>query len=156
MPTRAVIESRLVGRTLGWLRLVEMSPIEDGTNPDLDDPLAESLLDCGLPLSDPAAVTDGDCLGVPPSRLREFLARAELRLLMTIQQRATMVSQQVGFQSRLQWRDFHDAIQRAITRLDAQIVAEWGRVPGGVATAAIVLQPSDPCDIARNLRVAPP
>lgn len=156
MLTRALAEARLVPRASGWMGLAGMDTHSDGTNPDLDDPLLESLARLGYLPANFAVATDADLGRVPEARGREFLARAELRLLENVASRYTLVSRQVGFQSRFAWGEINLAIQRAIERLRQEIDREWGTVPGGVAVADVVPQASDPCAVARNLRWSPP
>jgi hypothetical protein len=146
--TKAIADARLVARRKAWMARVGMSILIDGTNPDTADPLADALAEMGLSLSSFAlGVRDVDLALVGDNRAREFLMRAELRLLWSILGNQDRVSQRVGNQSGFDWRDLNAAIQAAIKALEARIEAEFGLLAGGTGLAALSVPAADPREI---------
>jgi hypothetical protein len=135
--TRPIAEQRLVDRRGPWMVLAGMSTVATGSNQSLDDVLYDALLELGVVPLDPLVPATGDMGMLPQSRAREYLMRAELRLLRTILGRWTLPSQQVGQQSRLDWRDLIGAISKVIADLEARIEREFGLLPAGAALSTV-------------------
>jgi hypothetical protein len=145
--TRAAAESKLVARAGPWMALVGMSVAATGSNPDLDDTLTDAFLELGLVPLSIVAVASSDLGTIPDGRVREYLLRAELRLLRAVRDRWTLPSQQVGQQSRLDWRDILQAISKAIDDLEARIEREFGLLPAGAALSTVTETAPSPDEV---------
>jgi hypothetical protein len=95
--TRANAEAVLVGR-LG--ALMEEANLDgttvDGTNEDLNDPIGVALRAMGYSVTDIAAVADGDLASLGEEEFNEFLDRAELRTLESIEGNFVLVDITAG------------------------------------------------------------
>jgi hypothetical protein len=82
--TRANAEAELVQRAKKKMLIVKMLVTTDGTNEDLNSPLAFAGRALGLTLESPVTLTNTDLVNLTDDLIDEFLDRAELRLLENI------------------------------------------------------------------------
>lgn len=96
--TRAAVEKVVVGGLAGLLAAAGLdATTRDGTNADLDGPLAEALLAAGVAPADPSTATDADLAAVPDARALELLVRVRVEALRkVIQGVAPRVTQMAG------------------------------------------------------------
>lgn len=95
--TRANAEAILIGR-LGTL-MTEAGldgTTVDGTNADLNDPFASALRSMGYAVADITNVSDVDLSALAEEDYNEFLDRAELRVLETIEGNYVLVDITAG------------------------------------------------------------
>jgi hypothetical protein len=82
--TRANAEAELVQRAKKKMLIVKMLVTTDGTNDDLNSPLAFASRAMGLTLASPVTVTSAELASLTDAQVDQFLDRAELRLLENI------------------------------------------------------------------------
>lgn len=140
--TRADVEAELVGRVgLDLLARLDMAAAVDGTNADLNSPIAASLRTLGVVLTAPPLVTDADFVPLAATATDQLLDVAELRLLMTLQNRATaLTDQQIGTQSRNALGQIARDLELAVTRLERRVDRLYG-VGRGVLTTGMMTLP---------------
>lgn len=95
----------------------------NGTNGDLNDPLATALLDMGLTVQDIANVADADLVAV--DNIPELLDRAELRALESVIGNLDAVNISIGPRSE-SLGQLSDQCEQAVNRLQAKIAAKYG------------------------------
>ena len=97
---RAAVEVVEVARTRNALIAAGMSTVVDGTNADLNDPIASALDLFGVQAMDRSNVADADLNQVLPDQQSRFLDYCELRVLDTVR------TQIVSRPQRQQWEDY--------------------------------------------------
>lgn len=123
--TRANVESVLLTRAKKRMVVVGMDAItKDGTNADLDDPIAKAARVCGLQLVS-LTVTDGDLATLDPADFDKLLDVAELRLLESIHNNFDMVDIKVGPRSE-NLSQMGGQIMKAIEYLTAKCLRDYG------------------------------
>ena len=140
--TRANVEAELVGRVgADLLARLGMTALSDGTNADLNSPIAASLRTLNVVLTAPPLVTDADFEPLANTAADQLLDVAELRLLMTLQNRAAvLVDQQIGTQSRISLGQIAKDLELAVTRLERRVDRLYG-VGRGVLTTGMMTLP---------------
>jgi hypothetical protein len=124
--TRRVIDTRLVAWGKGLLSRAGMSVAVDGTNADLNEPLAMALEYFNLDPADPTAVWDADLANVTPQLQAQFTDLARIELAEVVLNRLLVLpkSQQWGGDGGTDYRvDF----QNLVTDLKSTIDALWDR-----------------------------
>jgi hypothetical protein len=146
--TRANVEAKLVGDWRQLLLAAGMAVVNDGTNADLNWPIATALLWLGVAPSNAAVVTDADIGRVPASRTPFFLALAGIHTAEAIlgQVRA-LVDTQVGI-NRLSNEEMADGLEMTIARLWQQVQAQFVRGRSQVVSGPLVTDPQPPDAVA--------
>jgi hypothetical protein len=121
--TRAHAEASIVGRLRGKMALVGFATTTDGSNADLDDPIAVTLRKMGKTASSP--VSDGDLSGLSDIEIDEFIDRAELRTLESIAGNIDLTDISVG-PRRESLGQLATQVETAIARLQRSIQTEFG------------------------------
>lgn len=140
--TRAQAEAELVNRAGDdLLARLGVSAVQDGTNPDLNGPLASSLRMLDATLSSPPAVADADLALVADADTDQFLDVAELRMVLNLQLKAaTLVDQQIGTQSRKNLHQIMESLELVADRLQKRIEKLYG-VGRGRLVAGMIRYP---------------
>ena len=95
--TRTQVEKILLKRAARRMAFVEMDIAKsDGTNADLNDPIAYAVRLCGLSVADISDVKDSDLAPLPDSDIDKLLDLAELRLLQNIFGNLDSVDERTG------------------------------------------------------------
>lgn len=136
--TRANVEAILVKRLGPWLTAAGLATTTAGSNADLNDPIAQALLQAGYTVASITSVADADLSGVAAADVPKVLDLAELRTLETIYQAWTAVDV-TGLGYAQKDDQFGARIQAAITRKLAQIASRYGVGRGSLAAGVIAL-----------------
>lgn len=124
MIDRATAEYVLINRAGSKMSAAGMDgETINGTNLDLNDALATALLGMNITPSSMAAVSDNDISAV--SDVRQFLDRAELRILESISGRLDLVDITVG-PRRESLSQLATQVEKAIERLTKKIEQLYG------------------------------
>jgi hypothetical protein len=134
--TRAQVETELVARTKDLLDYCGLSYATDGTNPDLNSPLAFAMRNSQQTLIDPTVATDYDFSVMDPSDLDEIYDLAEYRLLLSILNRMTAVRTQVGVNA-FYWSELRDSIDKRIARMQGLLDELYGYGRGTLEAGVI-------------------
>lgn len=128
--TRAQAESILVGRRRQILVLLGLSTAQDGTNPDLADPLARTVRQLGGTTADPAAPSDDEISAVTTEWGEDrLLDAAEIHLLSRIRGNWTEVSYTLDGRSE-QLNQLFEALLKDSELLQKDYQAKYGADPG--------------------------
>jgi len=122
---RQALETIIIKRCGKKMLLVEMSITADGSNSDLNDPIATALLEMGFEIDDPSNVTDDDIYQVGSDQYNELFDRAERRTLESIAGNLDMVNLQVGSR-REEFNQLSEQIFKAIDLLTRKILRRYG------------------------------
>lgn len=130
--TRANVESVLIRRVGAWLTAAGLDGTTvNGTNADLNDPIAQALLQAGYSVADITSVTSTDLAAVPDANVPMVLDLAELRALETTAQAlSSMEVSGFGFSVKTS-SGVNDAIARLIARLRQRYGIGGGALTGG-------------------------
>lgn len=132
--TRAAAETSLLRRIRGWFVQVQFdATTQNGTNADLNDPIAIALAQMHLGPIDPTAVVDSDLIQINSANLERFLAVAELTALRDVQGCLLSYSVSDG-NTKLATSDLFKALAEKITDCEKNIARRWG---DRVATCAV-------------------
>ena len=135
--TRAQVETRLLARAKKRMAFVGMdSTTANGTNADLNDPLATALDWMGLPPVDGSLVTDADLTSVED--VNKLLDLAEYRLLQNIVGNVAVVDTQVG-QRRQSLGQVATALEAALTRKERDVQRVYGLFVGSLTGGSLSL-----------------
>ncbi|MEO6809717.1 MAG: hypothetical protein ABI353_11450 [Isosphaeraceae bacterium] len=135
--TRARAEAVLVDRCGPWMVKATMDVTFDGANPSLNESLRQGLTQSGYTVADPFLVTDADLAALDVANdLDEFLDRAELRVLRTVQTRLVKVTTMVEAVQVLN-SDLIRGIDAVVKEKTAQVKASWG-LPGGKLSSGVL------------------
>lgn len=122
--TREQIEKILVGRVKKRMAFVEMdSTTTNGTNADLNDPIATALIQMGVTPANISAITDSDLASV--TDVIQIADLAELRLLENIVGNLDVVDLAVG-PRRESLNQMTENCEKAIARLTKKIQHQYG------------------------------
>jgi hypothetical protein len=137
--TRAQAETVLINRC--GLLMTEASldgTTKDGTNSDINDALADSLLKMGETPSSIAAIADADLSGLSGTDITELLDRAELRLLETVSGNLVYVNIQIG-PRREELAALAEQVEKRVQRLLSKVQREYGIGMGTISAGVIGL-----------------
>jgi hypothetical protein len=144
---RANVERLLVKRVGGWMSKASLDATTvDGTNDDLDDPIAWALGKLDVTLATWGAPVDADLASVATSDGDALIDLAEYRLLQNILGNFTKVdvSSPAG---AAQLDDLGQRIERRLKTLQATIAADYGiavvAVSGTLAGGTLTLAFAD-------------
>lgn len=127
--TRANVESILVRRVGTWLTAAGLDGTTvNGTNADLNDPIAQALLQAGYTVATITSVADADLASVPNADIPMICDLAELRALETAAQ-AFSTQEVSGYGYSVKTGSSIDA---AIARANARIAQQYGLGAGGM------------------------
>jgi hypothetical protein len=79
--TRIGVESAMVGRLGAALTALNLSTVKDGTNADLNEPMAAGLDWFGVQPIDRSSITDADLANLDDSVIAQYLDLVEIRAL---------------------------------------------------------------------------
>lgn len=137
--TRQQAEIVLVKRCGALLTEADLDgTTKDGTNPDINDALADTLLKMGYSPSSIASIADADLSVLSGIDIAELLDRAELRLLETISGNLVYVNIQVG-PRREELASLADQVEKRIQRLSSKVQKEYGVNVGSMSAGVIGL-----------------
>lgn len=135
--TRENIETVLVKRCGALLTAAGLNgTTHDGSNADLDDPIAVALLELGIT---PASIThpvDADCAHVSATDTLKCFDLAEVRTLESILGNLDEVNITVGPRSE-SLSDLAKQVEQKLARLQAQLLRKYG-IGQGTLTAGII------------------
>ena len=118
---RLEAETILIRRQGKLLAALELNYVADGSNADLEGPLAEALRKVGYPPADAVTVTDADLAALPAKRVSAFLDIAEVGTLEAAESAATaLVDVQLG-QRRENLSQIATAIRASVSAKLAKI-----------------------------------
>lgn len=102
-----------------------MSITSNGSNTDLNDPIATALLEMGFEVDDLSNITDDDIRQVESDQYNEFFDRAERRTLETIAGNLDMVNLIVGSRHE-EFNQLSEQVFKAIDLLTRKISRRYG------------------------------
>ena len=123
----------------------------NGTNGDLNDPIRRAARQIGVAVADPVTVADADLAGLVDWQVEYLFDVAELRLLESIWENWTEVSQAISL-GKIEAQQLADRIETRIEKLEERIRKPYGRNIGVLAGGAIRHGRCLPA----NVRVEPP
>lgn len=124
MTTRALYEQEFVMRCGKKMEFVGMAVSVDGTNADLNSPMAFAARACGITLASPLTVTSEELDGLTVDNVDEFLDRGELRLLENVRGNMNLVDIKAG-QLTENFSQFEVNLNKAIEQLQAKIETKY-------------------------------
>jgi hypothetical protein len=138
--TRANLESILIRRVGTWYTSAGLDGVTvDGTNEDLNDPLATALLELGHSVADITNVSSADLVSVPDTDIPRLLAVAELRALENAAQAfSTQEVSGLGYSIKT-----GSGVGDAIARLRSSILARYGLGGGSLTGGTLTLDFQD-------------
>lgn len=142
--TRAAVEASLVARASRKMALVDFSIVTDGTNTDLNDPMATALRKMGLVVAAPT-VADSDLVGLDDQGVDELIDRAELRLLENILGNYDLTSISLGGRTE-NLNQIADGLEKAITRKAEQVRRAYGDGSSTLEAGSIILDSQSKMD----------
>ena len=134
--TRANTEYLLEARTGPLLTAAGMSTDVDGTNVDLNDPIARAVRDLGHTVASAVLVADADVAAVTDAETDEFLDTATLHTLEAVLGNFDDVDIKVGPMSE-SLSQLAEQVERKIERLLAQLERLYGYSMATVSGAYI-------------------
>jgi len=150
--TRADVESVLIRRAGKLMTKVGLDGVTiSGANLDLNDPIRRAARQIGVTVSDPILVADADLASLVCWQVEYLLDVAELRLLESIWENWTEVSQAVSL-GKIEAQQLADRIEKRIDKLEERIRKPYGRNIGLVSGGSI----RHGRHIPANVRVTPP
>lgn len=123
--TRANAEFILEARTGPLLTAAGMSTDVDGTNVDLNDPIARAVRDLGHTVTSAVLVADADVAAVTTAETDEFLDVATLHTLEAVLGNLDDVDIKVGPMSE-SLSQLSERVERKIARMLAQLERDYG------------------------------
>jgi hypothetical protein len=136
--TRAQIDALINRRCGALLRECGMALTEGGDNPDLSDPIAWALRQCGISTADPIAPTEAEIAGVGTSALDKFFDHTELRALESALTRYVGVDASAQGEGR-QASQLGARLEKAISRKRDQIARDYGTTASTLTAGVIGL-----------------
>lgn len=145
--TRASLESILIRRAGKQLTAASLDGTTvDGTNADLNDPLASALRQCGLSVANIASVSDSDLSALDDADIDKLLDLAELRTLESCLGNLDLVDVTAG-PIKESFGQIGSRLEKAIERKRAAITRTYGIGMGSLSAGLIDLgfQQQDAC-----------
>ncbi|HQP27413.1 MAG TPA: hypothetical protein PLL58_06245 [Candidatus Syntrophosphaera sp.] len=137
--TRTQVEKILLKRAARRMAFVEMDIAKsDGTNADLNDPIAYAVRLCGLSVADISDVKDSDLAPLPDSDIDKLLDLAELRLLQNIFGNLDSVDERTGPVQNA-YSQFGTQLETALKRLEEKCQRNYGVGQGTISVGYITL-----------------
>jgi hypothetical protein len=129
--TRADVEKFMVARIGNILAFVQLNGTTvDGTNPDLNDPIADGLETQQIYPANRLAVADTDLAHLLPANVQWFLRTVELRALQTCSNQFIYYSETfVDNTERI--IEVREGVQKRIGCLETEIKDRWGDKAAG-------------------------
>ena len=125
--TRAQIELLIVRKCRAKLAYAKLdSTTTDGTNADLNGPIAAAVRSFGLPVSDPTAVADSDLAEVPAEGLPQLVDVGELETLEAVLGNRASPDQMADTDNQ-QWHGkFYESLEATVARKQARCEELYG------------------------------
>lgn len=137
--TRTDVETILISRCGLWMTAADLDGVtRNGTNADLNDPIATGLRRAGYSVASAAFVTDSDVGAIADDDLDKVLDLAELRLLENVESNYDDVDIAAAERSESLGQIARQIAGR-ISRLEAKIQRVYGVGQGSLSAGVIGL-----------------
>lgn len=137
--TRAQVEDVLISRAGEMLATLGRDDVASGSNPDLNDPMAWSLRQLGLTVSDTTAVSDSDLSAIAAADENQFLDLAEYRLLMTCRTVARRLVNSASGPRREDLSDLAKGLKDDLADIRESLQLQYGFGAGSLEAGVIII-----------------